>query len=211
MGSRVLLEVTTTTMKFSLTLLVLCGFIAFIGAAPTEAEADANTEEPKEDEEAPEIPEIPNLDDDEEEDPKDEEDTPQDKEDPKNEEDKEVDQENDVEELNEAEGNDLVEDPGKGKKKKLLGRCIGRGFKRRVGCKGKGRKKRCWNCCRKCRHARKCRRVTFFRPACFHYMRLYCKGHRHRVKICHRAKYTCAFYGRCWYRQCIPLLMKKGR
>jgi len=194
-------------MKFSLTLLFIFGFIAFIGAAPAEdaavkkpAEEPAEEPaEPKEDEEVLEGPESPESPDDEqlEEEGDDEKlgymalkETKQDEdEDPA------------------AEGQEnAVEDP-----KRKRGRiCAKGGFRWKVTCKGKGKKKKCYKCCTKCKFAHRCKRVRKYKPVCFVYWKKICKGkHNLRTRLCLKANYTCYIYGRCWSRRCSKVRPKK--
>jgi len=185
-------------MKFSLTLLFIFGFIAFIGAAPAEDAADkepSEPSEPKEDEEIQEAPESPEKEDEDDgklenvalkETKLDEDEEPP---------------------LEEGEESD-VEDP----KKKAGRRCAKGGFRWKVTCKGKGRKMKCHKCCTKCKFAHRCRRVRRYkRPVCFVYWKKICKGrHRVRARMCLKAHYTCFIYGRCWARRCHRVQKRRG-
>jgi len=191
-------KVATATMKFSLTLLFIFCFIAFIAAAPAEDAPVKEPSEPKEDEEILEAPESP-----------DDEQEKEDEGDAKLEDValKETKQDEDEEPaLEEGQEND-VEDP----KKKPGRRCDKGGFRWKVTCKGKGRKKKCHKCCTKCKFAHRCRRVRKYkRPVCFVYWKKVCKGrHRIRARMCLKAHYTCFIYGRCWARRCHKVRPKR--
>merc|ERR1712212_266758 len=185
-------EVATAIMKFSLALLFIFGFITFIGAAPAEDAADKKPAEPKQDEEVPEVPE--SSDDEEEKEEEEEE-----------EDDAHAKLENTA--LVEAE-QDEDEDPAEEENylevlKKKGRRCGKMGFRWTDYCRGKGKKRKCWICCTKCKFVSRCRRVRRYRrPVCFYYWKTYCKGHRHRHKMCLRAHYTCLYHGRCWSLYC---------